>query len=304
MNPGQAAVSRRRVIVLTTAALVAAALPARAQSQDTFPLFTGAGETTPENKSSTLPFLGEEARKRGIELPKPFGFGVVYYHLDRSIEVSDVRIGRNGSPPTSVSQFAQLGSSSRVDNVNLKFDVWLLPFLNVYAIAGYIWNESSTTIDVTLPPLTSGGSPRMRRMTVPTELTGTVGGLGLTLAGGYGPFFFAGDVNAAQADLGFDNRFHAVVTSIRAGWHGRAGPGPIRVWINSTYWDTFAEATGTVADPDGGTLAFEVDQGPRYPWTFGVGTAYGAKPWLDLAVDAGSDFHGGWYVAVVPVFRF
>jgi len=259
----------------------------------------------PTEKPPLLPFLGEEARKRGIELPAPFGIGLVYYHLDRAIQIDDVRIGRNGSAPASVSDFAQLGSSSRVDNANVKADLWLLPFFNVYAIAGYIWNQSETTIDATLPPLLPGGSPRERTLTVPTEMTGTVGGLGMTLAGGYGPLFFAADVNAARADLGFDNEFKAVVTSVRGGWNGKAGSRPIRAWFNATYWDTFATATGTVIDPDdGGTLKFEVDQGPAHPWTFGVGTAYSPTKWLDLAVDTGSDFNGGWYVAVVPVFRF
>ena len=252
----------------------------------------------------TLPFLGEEARKRGIELPRPFGIGIVYYYLDRPIAISDVRVGRNGAAPASVSEFVDFGSSSSVHNANVKFDVWLLPFLNVYAIAGHIWNESTTQIDVTLPPILPGGSPRNFQLAVPTEMEGSVGGLGITLAGGYGPFFFAADVNGARADLGFDNRFKAVVTSIRGGWHGTAGSRPIRVWMNATYWDTFTEATGTVPDPDGGTLSFEVDQGPAEPWTYGVGASYSARPWLELSLDAGSDFHGGWYVAVVPVFRF
>jgi len=258
-----------------------------------------------DEKAPFLPFLGEEARKRGIELPATFGIGVVYYHLDRAIDISDVRVGRNGEAPQSVSDFAQLGSSSRVDNVNLKADVWILPFLNLYAIVGGIWNESQTTIDVTLPPLLPGGAPRQRTLTVPTEMTGTVGGLGMTVAGGYGPLFFAADVNAARADLGFDDEFKAVVTSVRAGWNGRAGSRPFRAWVNATYWDTFAEATGNVADPDGGgTLSFEVDQGPAHPWTFGVGSAYSPTRWLDIAVDTGTDFDGGWYIAVVPVFRF
>jgi hypothetical protein len=251
-----------------------------------------------------LPFLGEEARKRGIELPKPFGVGVVYYYLDRTIAITDVRVGRNGEAPSSVSEFAQLGAAARVNNANIKFDVWLLPFLNVYAIAGHIWNESTTTIDITLPPILPGGSPRQHQLVVPTEMEGSVGGLGITLAGGYGPFFFAADVNGARADLGFDDRFKAVVTSIRAGWHGKAGSRPIRAWTNATYWDTFTRATGTVPDPDGGTLSFEVDQGPAEPWTFGVGASYSAKPWLELSLDSGYDFNGGWYVAVVPVFRF
>lgn len=252
-----------------------------------------------------LPILGDLARKHGAELPLPFGAGAVYYYVGRDIDVSEVRVGRDGAPPLPVPDFVALASSSSVHNLNVKLDIWLLPFLNVYAIAGYVWNESETTLDVTLPPLVPGGATRWRRMTVPTAIEGTVGGVGTTLAGGYRSFFAALDVNAAQADLGFDDRFKAVVSSLRAGWHGRAGGRPLRAWANATYWNTFATAKGTAVDPDdGSTLSFEVDQGPAYPWTYGLGMQYSARPWLDLAVDAGVDFHGGFYVAVVPVVRF
>lgn len=40
--------------------------------------------------------MGEEAARRGIELPLPFGAGTVYYHLDRDIRITDVRVGRAG----------------------------------------------------------------------------------------------------------------------------------------------------------------------------------------------------------------
>lgn len=260
------------------------------------------GGVTPGRK---LPFLGDLARDRGIELPLPFGVGAVSYYIQRDIAVSEVRVGRGGAPPSPVSDFAQFATRSRVGNLNLKFDVWLLPFLNVYAIAGYVWNESETTLDLTLPPLLPGGEPRRRRLTLPTSIEGTVGGLGTTLAGGYGPFFVALDVNAARADLGFDDRLRAVVTSLRSGWNGRLRGRALRVWANATYWDTFATAKGTVGDPDGGSpLSFEVDQGPAHPWTYGLGMQYSARRWLDVAVDLGVDFHGGFYVAIVPVVRF
>ena len=254
--------------------------------------------------SSFLPLMGAEAAKRGIELPLPLGAGIVYYHLDRAIAVSDLRVGRNGAPPVSVSDFAQLSSTSNVDNLNLKFDAWILPFVNVYLIAGYLWNTSETRIDVSLPPLVPGGVERQRQMTVPTSITGSVGGVGLTLAGGYGSYFMTFDANFAQADLGFDDRFKAVVTSIRGGWNGRAGLRPLRVWANATDWNTFATATGTVPDPDGGSLSFQVDQGPAYRYTYGAGGQYGMARWFDVAVDLGTDGHGGWYLALVPVFRF
>jgi hypothetical protein len=284
-----------------SAALVVAAggAPrALAQADETAP----AGGVTPGRK---LPFLGDLARDRGIELPLPFGAGVVGYYIDRHIAVTEVRVGRGGAAPSPVSDFAQLAANASVGNLNVKFDVWLLPFVNLYAIAGYVKNESETTLDLTLPPLLPGGEPRSRRLTVPTAMDGSVGGLGATLAGGYGPFFLALDVNAARADLGFDDRFKAVVTSLRTGWNGRVDGRALRVWANATYWDTFATAKGTVEDPDGGgSLSFEVDQGPAHPWTYGAGTQYSARRWLDIAVDLGVDFHGGWYVAIVPVVRF
>jgi hypothetical protein len=251
-----------------------------------------------------LPFLGEEARKRGYELPEPFGVGLVYYKLVRDIEVTDLRLSRDGGPLTSVSQFANLGSSTDVDNINVKLDAWLLPFLNVYGIVGKIWNKSDTTISLTLPPVVPGGAGRALQTTVPTSIEGTVKGLGITVAGGYESFFGALDANVAKADLGFDERFKATIVSARAGWNGTAGSRPLRAWVSATYWDTFAVAKGSVPNPDGGTLTFEVEQGPKHPWTYGIGFSYSPRKWFDLAVDVGSDGHGGWYVAIVPVIRF
>ena len=283
-------------------ALVLRAGPAAAAAADTTRAPGGTPE--PQRWSSFLPLMGEEAAKRGIELPLPFGAGGVYYHLERDIAITDVRVGRNGAPPASVSNLAKLASTSRVNNLNLKLDAWILPFFNVYLVAGYVWNESDTRIDVALPPLLPGGPTRERQLTVPTRIEGSVGGVGLTLAGGYGPYFMTYDVNFDQADLGFDDRFKAVISSIRGGWNGRMGARPLRVWASVTDWNTFATATGTVADPDGGSLSFEVDQGPAYRYTYGAGGQYGAMRWLEVALDVGTDGHGGWYLALVPVFRF
>ena len=263
------------------------------------------GQAPPEEpRPFPLPLLGEEARKRGYELPLPFGVGLVYYNLHRAIEITDVRVGRNGAPVSSVSRFAQFASTANVNNLNLKLDVWLLPFLNVYAIVGGVWNKSDTNIEVTLPPILPAGNPRSLRVSVPAELNGSVGGLGVTLAYGYRSLFAAADFSAAQADLGFDDKFKALITSLRVGWNGKAGSSPLRIWVNGTYWDTATIARGTVADPDGGTLSFEVDQGPLHPYTYGLGASYGLSRRWELAVDSGTDFHGGWYVALVPVYRF
>jgi hypothetical protein len=101
------------------------------------------GPTPPDGAAparhwSALPFMADEALARGYELPLPFGVGVILTGIDdREIDVTDVRLGIEGSAD-SVSDYATLGSSSTVFNSNLRFDTWLLPFLNVYAIIGYV----------------------------------------------------------------------------------------------------------------------------------------------------------------------
>src|SRR5215471_5738402 len=178
----------------------AAASLARAEAEDD----SGAKST------SRLPFMAEEARKRGYDLPLPFGASLVVIGLgNREIDVSDVRIGINGNPPQSVSQFLDLGSHSDVFNANLKFDAWLLPFLNVYAIAGYVHNTSNTHIRVTLPKPGPNPGTIVFDKDVETELDGLVGGVGTTLAGGIGNFYGVVDVNYVQSDLGFDDKFSA-----------------------------------------------------------------------------------------------
>jgi hypothetical protein len=287
--------------VCGAAAIAALALPPAATAQTAGDSIAAASGT---RWSSFLPLRAELATSRGIELPLPFGVGLVYYHLDRDIVITDVRVGRNGAPPVSVSDYATLSATSDVENLNLKVDAWLLPFVNVYGILGYVFNESDTRIDVTLPPLLPSNPPRQFRMDVPTSIEGSIAGLGTTIAGGYPPYFVVVDINAARADLGFDNRLKAVVASTRAGWTGEVRGRTTQLWLGATNWNTFATPTGTVTDPDGGSLRFEVDQGPLYEWTYSVGAHVNFGPRIETAIDLGTDFHGGWTLALIPGFRF
>src|SRR5262245_60884705 len=289
----------RNASVAGIATLLALAGPSIANASD-----SNATSAAHKRWSSFLPLMSGLATSRGIELPLPFGVGVVYYHLDRDIEIKDVRVGRNGAPPRSVSEFAVLSATSNVENVNLKADAWILPFVNVYVIAGMVFNDSQTSIDVTIPGILPSSPPRTIHSEVPTTIEGDVEGVGMTVAGGYPPYFLVVDVNAAQANLGFDDELQATVVSTRAGWTGDVRGRTTQTWLGATYWDTFATPTGSVVDPDGGTLQFEVDQGPRWPWTYSVGAHVNFSPNIEAAIDLGTDFHGGWSLALIPGIRF
>jgi hypothetical protein len=258
-----------------------------------------------ERWSSFLPLLKEEALARGYELPLPFGVGATCTVLTgRDIEVTDLRIGIDGGTKVSVADHVDLGSNSDVINANLKVDAWILPFLNVYALLGYVYNESETDVRVSVPiPGPTPGTYDFD-MTVDTNLDGFVGGLGLTLAGGYGDFFMVFDTNWSQTDIGFDDSFRAITASLRTGIQTTFGSTPMQIWTGVAYWDTENTAKGHTDVPGVGRIDFEADQGPEYPVLLDFGTNVRVSRSFEFFVDLAVDFHGGIIATVGPVFRF
>jgi len=284
--------------------LFLAAAPAGAQAPDAGGPTPAAASNTPQRHRSGLPFLADEALARGYELPEPFGLGLILTGIkNREIDVSDVRIGVDGNQQ-SVSEYATLGSSSTVFNSNLRFDTWLLPFLNVYALVGYVHNESDTDIHVVLPgPGPLPGDIEVNRQ-IDTSLDGYVGGLGMTLAAGHKWFFVVADFNYSKADLGFDDRFTAKIGSIRAGWQGKVGGKGLQAWLGAGNWDTAATAKGHAVLDDGRTLTFEADQHPHTEWMYEIGVNYMASKHWQLFADFASDFNGGYALILGPTWRF
>lgn len=281
------------------------ALPESPSMADPVP----APSTIPANEekrwSSFLPLMAEEAKKRGYQLPRPFGISTVVTGLfDRLIKITDVRVGVNGAAPTSVNQVVNFGSTSNVVNANLKLDAWILPFLNVYVLAGYVYNETTTRATMTVPR----PGPAPGNLTFTTDLTttlnGFVGGGGMTLAAGYDNFFLVADANYSQTDIGFDDRFKALIATVRSGYRGQVGRLPFQIWVGEGYWNTTNTAKAHTNVPGVGLIDFEADQGPKYPWMTDFGTNLSFTKWFETVVDFGTDWHGGYLVVVAPTFRF
>lgn len=261
--------------------------------------------TEPAEHRSFFPLLADEALKRGYELPLPYGASLILTGLaNREIEVTDVRLDVNGVPVAPNADFVNLGSSSDVFNANFKFDVFVLPFLNVYALVGYVYNESETTASVTLPTPGPGGGDVVFEGTVKTELDGVIGGLGFALAGGYGNFFLVADCSYIQSDLGFDDDFTATIATVRAGYRGSPAGFPMQTWIGVGSWDTAATAIGHSDLPGGARFTFEADQRPHTKWMYDVGANFEFSKKFQLVADVGFDFEGGYLLVLGPTWRF
>ena len=89
---------------------------------------------------------------QGGELPRMFGAGINAIYMKRDIEVVDVSIAVGGLPAQCISDRADFDVQNETTLSMARFDVWALPFLNVYAMLGETRTETSvsTRFEVTL----------------------------------------------------------------------------------------------------------------------------------------------------------
>ena len=266
--------------------------------------FEGAEPSSGARWPYAIPFLADRVIKQGYTLPLPRGVSIVYTYVQRDIKVSSVSLGVNGAPLRDVSNFVNLGSTSHVSVAVARFDAWLLPFLNAYALAGYVSNNTTTRGIVTIPPLTPRGDPRTFELTKTTELGGFVGGVGLTAAAGWRDFFILADFNFSQTDIGFDNPFRALIGTVRSGWNGKVLDIPLRLWVGGSYWGTKGTAKATVEVPDVGSVTFSAVQGPLHPLNALVGGNFTLFRRWEAFFEYGFNFNDIQIVAAGLSFRF
>jgi hypothetical protein len=175
--------------------------------------------------------------------------------------------------------------------------------LNVYTLLGYVHNDSTTHMLVTVPRPGPIPGVRTAQADVTTKLDGFLGGGGATLAGGYKQLFAVLDCNYEQVDMGFDDAFHALIASARLGWNGRINEIPMQYWLGAGYWNTAATAKGHVDLPEG-RLVFEADQRPKSFWMYDFGGQISFSRRFQLFIDVGTDFRGGYVFAAGPTWRF
>ena len=226
---------------------------------------------------SGLPIWGAEAEARGYQLPLPFGIGVTAYTARQPVDIHDLQLGRKDNDPRSVTNFLQI---NRVDtsqqNVSMKFDVLVFPFLDVYALLGYTKGTTKGLIQVPADPILGIFEPRLLQLNA--SFSGPTYGGGVTLQGGTRisewrdlTAIVVADWNRTRTNLEFanealiaDTKPVATVFSARLGLHGTVGTGMgSAIWIGAMHQEIQQKVAGSVADTD---LQFVVLQSPAQPW--------------------------------------
>jgi len=192
----------------------------------------------------SLPVLGQADSLFGSDLagdrklPKIFGIGVDYFSLDQPFQIDRLSISTLVPilPPNL--DPALIGTDSEVTHGDLKIDVWLLPFLNVFAIYGQIDGETIvdlSNIGVPLPPEVS-------RLAI--DYDGDVYGGGLVLVVGGDRWFASVTGTFTETSLSGDFNSSVQATTIQPRVGLRFGD-ESEFWIGGYFIDAEESHAGT-----------------------------------------------------------
>ncbi len=204
-----------------------------------------------ERWSDFLPIWGKEAKAQGYVLPLPFGVSINAASVTEPVTVRGLRlVGGSGAQQPVPASFVSLDPTEAF-NKSLRFDVWLLPFLNTYLLAGK--TSGHTDFQITLPaaslPILPGlpatcppnicyEFPGFTSPAVRQDFEGDTYGAGMTIAGGVGNFFGILDANYTETDLDIlKDRAKAMTLSARLGWNGAIGDFTGQFWVGAMQQD-------------------------------------------------------------------
>lgn len=193
-----------------------------------------------------FPIFGKRVYKKGFDIPYPAGVMANYMWLRQGILINDLQLGfknANQDIPLTPVDFIEFGDNLNQSwTVNVRPDLWVFPFLNVYGIFGY--GNSHTEVNLV--------SPIELNSVVDQGIT--TYGVGVLLAFGIGPIWLSADANFTwnKPEL-LDKSVPVYVTGIRAGHTFVFKNRPYRnigIWIGAMYASMGAETVGEVSLAD------------------------------------------------------
>src|SRR6478752_7055228 len=127
-----------------------------------------------------LPIWGKKAAKLGFNLPYSAGIGINYLWQRSDLVIENLQVGFNNNGLRNLDQVIRFDkATSEASGVNIRPDIWLFPFLNVYGILAK--SSPSTTVNYGIyVPDQSGTWSQVISLTSQAKFQATTLGFGLT----------------------------------------------------------------------------------------------------------------------------
>lgn len=238
-----------------------------------------------------FPLFGAKVESKGHDLPLPVGISAGGFYSYRAFEITKLDVTFAGQELDLTEVVVEPRSDAWAANV--KVDLWVLPFLQLYGFYGQMKTETKTFVSFPDPrPAPPGPNPPPREeitLEIPTDLDGQTLGGGIVLAGGYKGFWASLNSNYSWTDLGLDDVIEANLNGLRVGYHKKFRKLEVSAWLGAVYWNVAKQVAGTIPLPgaEGGTIEFDVEYEPVEPINMLVGTRITWNKHFELIVEYG-----------------
>ncbi|MGS0681037.1 hypothetical protein ACVBIL_07760 [Shewanella sp. 125m-7] len=274
---------------------------------------------------SHLPIWGDKARELGYELPIPVGFNIYYNKQSVAYDAKDnFNLGLTGT-----GLFNKLNANVVIpaddviitgedESIQLRADAWVLPFLNVYGLAGYTKGHKDILADLSNAEIMINGSVTSNGLNmvlpIPIEYTAYNLGLGAVLAGqaevipGMHPFIFTGVAAFTNSwTTTTDSTIQTYIASVRMGQRYDVGGDKLAFLVGYNYQMInqkiggnyeFKTALGALnidydvhlvsAESHNMSVSMVYDFGPKDEWNIFI--EYGFLNWDQVLLSVGRRF--------------
>jgi len=148
-----------------------------------------------------LPILGAKATKAGFNLPYSAGLSSQYFWQVSDLIIDNLSVGFNNGPMYNLDEIVRFNKAKTTASaLTVRPDIWLFPFLNIYAIFGKAQASTEVGFGVWVPDSTD--TPKeIASATSLVEFNTSTYGIGFTPTIGVGGGFLALDMNVAWTDV-------------------------------------------------------------------------------------------------------
>jgi hypothetical protein len=207
------------------------------------------------------------------KLPMTFGISVDVYGQTQDYDLDRLSF----SLPGLAVDPSQISIDNSIGEANVKFDAWLLPFLNLFGIVGSVQGKTDVDFSHLQLPVPVG---RLR-----INYDGAVYGVGVTLAGGGERWFASLTGLQTESNLSgdFDSDVSTLVVMPRVGLHDERGS----FWIGAMYQKNEEKHKGTINIAPFGRVGFDVTLADKTAVNFLIGAEAALTEHWRLEVEGG-----------------
>jgi hypothetical protein len=224
-------------------------------------------------------------------VPPPYGVSIVSNWVDTDWEFNSATVGINDASVPA--EFAKNSDANiRITTTGAKLDLWILPFFNIFFVAGQAHADNQLIMrGAPLKLITPGfGQPAelvRGDVVVDFKLDGPYYTFGGVLAGGYKNFFTSVDFSASVTDFGKKDQVNGDQSATysvapRLGYV----VGLSQIWVGGRYFNYTTHYTGTVPIPSGQLFSFDVDL-KTVSWNYAVGMRTVLKKHWEFLLESG-----------------